>query len=475
VKIQDSPLNGPDGLHLTPIGNADRFLRDHGENLRWVEGRGNAGTFFWWDGLRWQEDNPQATELAQQTVRDLRKLVEMATKNNCDPREVEQYLTFWKNSEAAYKVGEILILARSRIVVDRGAFDADPDILGVENGLLDLRDGTFRAPVREDMLTKQCNVVFDETAQCPQWDKFLVETTQNDPELIRYLRQCAGIFLTGHQREHLFFVIVGPGSTGKTTYCETLTFVLGDYSCGVDPNTLAMGKAEGGRARPDIAKLPGMRLVLANESRAGLKLDEGLVKSLTGGDTWTGRMLFENEFDFKPMFKLVIRTNAEPQFDGSDSGMQRRIKKIPFVHIITEQAKDASLQEKLKNEAAGILNWALTGLQDYQKNGLIEPGIVRKVTAEYIASLDIIGQFISERCEVGAGFKVGAQELYTEFVMWSTARGPHLPVGDKRFSSDLGSRNFAYKHTNKGKVWIGIKIAAIGRFADDANEPTLAA
>ena len=96
MKIQKSALNAPDGLHITSVGNRDRFLRDYGENLRWVEGSkaNSAGTFFWWNGLRWQADNPQAAELALQTVRDLRKLVEMATKNNCDPREIEQYLKF---------------------------------------------------------------------------------------------------------------------------------------------------------------------------------------------------------------------------------------------------------------------------------------------------------------------------------------------------------------------------------------------
>jgi putative DNA primase/helicase len=458
---ESSPINAPDGLHLNSLGNADRFLRDYGQDFRWVQGRGSsAGTFFWWNGMRWCEDNPQANQMAVQTVRDLRKLYLMATKQNYPSQEIEEYVNFWNKSEAAYKVGEILTLARSRIVIDRVAFDSDVELFGVENGVVDLRDCSFRAPTREDLITKQANVSFDPDATCPLWDSFLLETTRNDLELIRYLQQCVGITLTGNQKEHLFFIIVGQGGTGKTSFCEALKFMFGEYACGIDPNSLGAGKVEGGRARPDLAKLHGVRLVLANESRAGLKLDEGLVKAITGGDTWTGRFLFENEFDYKPAFKLWLRTNSEPVFDGADSGMQRRIKKLPFYNVVKKhKAEDTELPTKLKAEAAGILNWGIKGLQDYQKNGLIEPAIVRQVTADYIHSLDTIGNFIDERCVRGAEYKVPANTLYTDYVVWMHGRNAQ-PIGDKRFKSDLGARGIDSKRTNQGSQFVGLKIAS---------------
>jgi putative DNA primase/helicase len=326
-QILGGPISGPDGLSLTSIGNSDRFLRDHGAVLCWIEGTGlhSGGTFFHWSGRRWQANNPKAIALGQQTTRDLRKLVDLAVKEQCDSREVEGLVKFWKTSEADYEVREILSLASRRVVIDRGKFDSDPDLLGVRNGTIDLRDCSFRPPRKEDYITKQANVTFDPDALCPLWDEFLMVTTQKDRELIRYLQQCMGITLTGWQQEHLFFLVVGPAGTGKTTFHEVMEYLLGDYACGIDPNSLAAGKAEGGRARPDIAKLSGVRFLFANESRAGLRLDEGLCKSLTGGDTVTARNLFEADFDFRPQFKLWVRTNNQPVFDGSDTGMQRRI------------------------------------------------------------------------------------------------------------------------------------------------------
>lgn len=462
-----SPLSAPDGFHITPLGNAYRFLRDHGEGLRWIEGIGinSAGTFFAWDGTRWQENNSRAVELAQQTVRDLSKLVALAVEKGLSAPEITQLVKFWKNSEADYKVKEILSLARNHVAIDQGLFDADPDLLGVKNGVLNLRVGSFRLPAKEDLLTKQCAVSFDAEAQCPTWERFLNETAQGDVELIRYLRQCVGITLTGHQKEHLFFVIVGPAATGKSTFHEALQYMFGDYACSIDPNSLAGSKSEGGKARPDIAKLPGMRFVLANESRAGLRLDEGLIKSLSGADTFCARHLYQAEFDFKPSFKLWLRTNAEPAFDGSDTGMQRRLKKIPFTCVVSPSGRDQHLPEKLRQEAPGILNWALAGLRDYQQHGLLEPAVVKTETAEYIRSLDVIGQFISERCEEGAAFKIGAAELYQQYKTWLL--NPQYAVGEARFKSDLASRGFTRKHTEKGNVWLGIKLAT-------APMPTLA-
>src|SRR5262249_54983152 len=152
-------------------------------------------------------------------------------------------------------------------------------LFNVQNGTLDLRTGEFREADRTDYITKVATVTFDRASECPQWEKFLHDTVKCDAEMLRYIRQCAGICLTGETRHHLFFIVLGPGGTGKTTFQETLKFVWGDYCCGVDPNSLAASKAETARARPDLAKLPGVRLAFANESRAGLRLDEGLLKS----------------------------------------------------------------------------------------------------------------------------------------------------------------------------------------------------
>jgi putative DNA primase/helicase len=443
------------------MGNADRFLRDYKKDVLWVEGStmNSSGTFYCWDGRRWQANNAKAMLLARETVSNLKRLIAMAADAGLKSDVVKGLVKFWSSCENDHKVREILDLARWHIVIRQGRFDADPDLLGVRNGVVDLRTGTIREAVREDYITKSCNVAFDEHATCPQWEQFLLETAQGDYSLICYLQQCVGISLTGHTKEHLFFIVIGPGGTGKSTFCETIKYVWGDYAVGVDPNSLAASiKAEGGRARPDIARLPGARLAFANETRKGLQLDVGLIKALTGDDTIQARHLYQAEFDFKPTHKLWLRTNEEPQFDGADDGMGRRVKKIPFVNKVKNRKnEDTSLPGKLRAEAAGILNWAIHGLLAYQKHGLLEPAIVQSETAEYLKSLDILAQFIEEECEIGP-FKQPAGDLYQGYRTWIDGRGQKA-LGSPRFKADLQARGFKceVERTNQ-RLWYGLRL-----------------
>lgn len=459
-------LDGPDGLHLTSLGNAERFLRDYRRDVLWLEGPtiNSAGTFYCWDGQRWQADNAKAVLKARETVSGLAKLVTQAVDAGQTSATVKTLVNFWRSCETSHKVEEILQSARWELRIKQGEFDADPNLVGVRNGVVDLRSGKSRPATREDHITKQANADFDEFATCPTWERFLLETTARNCELIAYLAQCAGISLTGDTREHLFFLIIGPAGTGKSTFCETIKYVWGDYCIGIDPNSLAASmRAEGGRARPDIARLPGVRLAFANETRKSLQLDAGLVKALTGGDTVQARHLYQAEFDFKPTHKLWLRTNEEPQFDGGDTGMQRRVKKIPFTNQV--KAQDPSLPEKLRSEAAGILNWAIRGLLSYREHGLIEPAIVLTETAEYIKSLDTMAQFIEEECESGP-YVQSAGGLYNRYRDWIEARGQKA-LGSPRFRADLQAKGFQWERDETGRFFRGLRLRSA--YCDSAD------
>jgi P4 family phage/plasmid primase-like protien len=455
---QVTELHGPDGINMTEMGNAERVLLAHKENILWVSGsNGNsAGMFFVWTGQRWEEDTAaKVPGMVKSVLRGLNTLVRAAVDQRYDSKNVEKVVAFWKQSEQEFMVRDVVKLIRPDVAIDRGKFDADPLLFNVQNGTLDLRTGEFRDAEREDYMTKVANVMFDKAAECPQWEKFLIETVKGDEEMLRYLRQCAGICLTGETRHHLFFIVLGPGGTGKTTFQETLKFVWGDYCCGVDPNSLAAGKAEMARARPDLAKLPGVRLAFANESRAGLRLDEGLLKSLVGGDTVTARQLYQAEFDFVPQYKLWLRTNERPVFDGADTGMQRRVRLILFDHIV--EHKDSELPRRLRGEASGVLNWALTGLKDYQQNGLKEPESVLRASREYTDSLDIIKQFFMDCIETAPTYEEEAGLLYGRYEIWCE-REHHRAYGNRRFAAELETRGFRKLHTRKGKVWVGLRV-----------------
>src|ERR1035437_3258154 len=135
-----SELDGPDGLHVTSMGNAERFLRAHSDNVLWVEGPQltSPGTFYVWNGKHWQPDNRQAVLLAQQTVSNLKQLVSLAVDSNLKSDAIKALVNFWRSCENDHKAGEILDLARWKLAVKQGTFDADPDLLGVQNGVVDL-------------------------------------------------------------------------------------------------------------------------------------------------------------------------------------------------------------------------------------------------------------------------------------------------------------------------------------------------
>jgi len=457
-RVQESDvLEGPDGINCTEFGNAERVLLAHREELARISGTTaqSAGTFYHFDGQRWQRDDAgRVRELVKATMRSLGQLVSHAAVI-WPAKKVTELAGFWSRSEQEYMVRDVIAIMRSSVAVDRGLFDANRMLFGVQNGVIELETGLFRECLREDFSTKQANVEFNKTAECPLWLKFMKETTANDRELMRYLQQCAGICLTGEVEEHLFFIVLGRAGTGKTTFQETLKYVWGDYCCGIDPNSLAAAKIESARARPDLAKLPGMRLVFANESRAGLRLDEGLLKSLVGSDTITCRELYQAEFDFIPQFKLWLRTNERPVFDGADTGMQRRVRLVMFDEIV--QHKDTQLLKKLRKEGSGILNWALAGLKDYQTNGLVESERVLAKTQEYIESLDIVKQFLTECCEQQPSYTQDSATVASAYRAWCDHE-KIMPYGHKRFSAELETRGFVKEHTRTGKVWRGLKV-----------------
>src|SRR5207245_4784492 len=174
------------------------------------------------------------------------------------------------------------------------------------------------------------------------------------------------------------------------------------------------------------------RMAFANEGQAGLYLDAGLVKSLTGNDTIPARFLFQNEFSYVPQFKVWLRTNYKPFFDGSDEALNQRIKLLPFENQIPPEKQDLNLQKRLRAEFAGILNWMLTGWLDYQKHGLIVPDVVRKHTEEYVESQDVLLQFFAEETVEGAEFNACKQALYLAYKAWCEDRGER-PFSSKRF------------------------------------------
>ena len=236
--------------------------------------------------------------------------------------------------------------------------DADPLLLGVRNGVIDLRDQTFRPARKEDYVTKRANVDHDPQATCPNWEAFL-ETIHPDRAMIPYIQRCLGYMLTGLTGEEVMFIFWGGGANGKSTMRETMFSLMGDYAMAADAGLLIAKKQQGG-ATPEVARLHGRRLVTINETEAGDVLAEARVKFITGHDTISARRLYEDDFDFAPTHKTILTTQHKPIIKGTDEGIWRRLHLWAFLHTFPKEERDVTFRGRvLMPELPGILNWAL--------------------------------------------------------------------------------------------------------------------
>jgi putative DNA primase/helicase len=324
-------------------------------------------------------------------------------------------------SQAEARLKAMVSLAESEdsVVFAAHKLDADPWLLGVQNGVVDLKTGQFRPARQGDLITKRAEVAFDAAAKCPEWLKFLDTVTGGDADLQSYIQRTVGYTLTGSVREEVLFVLYGTGSNGKSTFRETVHSLLGNYALAADAGLLIERKTPGG-ATPELARLKGRRLISINETSENDHLNEARVKFITSQDKITARNLYQDFFDFDPSHKTFLTTNHKPIIRGTDIGIWRRIHLLPFTVAIRADKVEKDFRERrLMPELPGILNWALAGLAAYREQGLNPPVTVLASTQEYRADMDVVGQWIADRCEQDPNARVPTSLAYNDYSRWA--------------------------------------------------------
>lgn len=438
---------------MTDMGNAQRLVALFGHGLRYCH---LWGKWLVWDGRRWNvDDTGGIVRCAKETARSIRE--EAADCDDGD--QAKALMKHAIRSEAEARVKAMITLAQSEpgIPVTPDDLDADPWLLCVANGTVDLRTGELREHRRDDLITRWTPVAYDQRAACPQWLAFLDQIMAGKESLLHFLQRAAGYSLTGSTGERALFFLYGSGANGKSTFLETLKAALGDYAMRTPTETLL---AKQDVAIPnDVARLKGARFVSASEAEEGKRLAESLVKSLTGGDTISARFMRGEWFDFKPEFKLWLATNHKPIIRGTDKGIWDRIRLIPFEVRIPDDEQDKSLPSKLMQELEGVFAWAVQGCLDWRQHGLGMPHEVREAVASYRSEMDILAAFLDDRCVVQAGARAGATELFDAYKAWCEASGER-PITQRMLGIKLRERGFESRRAgaNGGIVWFGIGI-----------------
>jgi putative DNA primase/helicase len=426
----------PQEFRLTDLGNAERLVHYHGQDLRYCRAMGG---WLIWDGRRWAQDKTGEVERrAKVTVRSI--YAEAETQE--DDQKRKALAGYAMGSENKCKIEAMVKLAQSEagVVARPEHFDTDPYMLNCSNGTLDLRSGELRPHRREDMITSLAPVEYDPKAKCPRFEEFIGRIMGHSQELISYLQRALGYSLTGITVEQCWFFCHGTGANGKSTLLNTVQHVMGDYGKQSSPETILAKRGDDG-PRNDLARLKGARLVGISEPNPSKRLDEAIVKMLTGEDRITCRFLNKEFFEYIATFKLFILANHKPDVQGTDHAFWRRVHLIPFAATIPPCEQDPHLGERLKAESSGILRWMVQGCLDWQNQGLNRPPEVLEATEEYREETDPLTDFIADECDVGAGKRVATRALYERYREYCGRNGQR-PLSQKVFGGALSGKGF---------------------------------
>lgn len=478
---------------LTDLGNAERFRERYRNRLLWCPAVG----WLAWDGKRWSRDGADdLVKIAEHdTVRAIQDEADEVRDSGlkgevtggCDyvydvKKETrnlysDKIASWGRSSEALNKLGALSKRGAPYFAIGIDKLDADKMKINVNNGTLVVSrraEGDvigFKPHDPADLITKISPVDYDKNAVCPEYDKFL-NRVQPSAEMRAFIHQWLGLSMTGDVSEQKLAYFYGKGGNGKSVLVDACSHVVGDYGETVPIETfLDHGKSRGaGQATPDLAILPGVRMLRTSEPEKNSKLAEAMVKLVTGGEPIQARHLNRDFFKFYPQFKLTMSGNYRPTISGTDEGIWRRLRLVPFNVSIPKEERDTHLPEKLRAEASGILNRLLDGLRSWCDKGLIEPDEVTLATAEYRASSDSLGRFLSSCVEDAAGERVQSSVLHQVYEAWCKSSG-ETAWKNKGFTMAMEDRG--YKRKQSDVMWfLDIKlIRHVHDFIDADGNP----
>ncbi len=449
-------LPGEDAEYpLTELGNAERLVARHGHEVRHL---GPTSQWLAYGDGRWATDERgTVTGWMRETVRAIRN-----EADGLDPKTAAPILSWAKSSESRARLESSLKLAQDLpgVAMLPKDFDLNQTLLNVRNGTLDLRSGELREHRPEDHLRRQVPVEYDPDAQAPMFEAFL-RRVQPSTEMRAFLQRAAGYSATGATSEQKLLLLHSSGQSGKSTLVELIFDLLGDYAKTLPAETLA--QRNGDRIPNDVARLDGARFVSVIEFDDSARLNERLVKQLTGGDTVTARFMRGEFFDFRPQCTIWVSSNHRPVVTGTDEGIWRRFLLVDFPVHIPDHERDDSLGERIrKAELPGLLRWVVEGAVAWHKEGLNPPASVLRATDDYRADSDLLGSFLDEACDVVAEASVSKADLYDRYTEWCRAGGlrPATKIAFGRMLKERSGLDVAEDRVGKAKVhvWLGLRL-----------------
>lgn len=433
-------------------GNADRFVDRYGNlyKFSYVEKK-----FYIYDGTKWTiDDRGSIRKLIDEMIESMKNEKIIHSEEIPEEDAKEFFQKFYKKTRGTQSKKNITDELKHRRPVTPDSFDKDDMLLNVSNGYIDLTSRELYKHDIDKMFSQKANTDYSEKMQPSVWLDFLNDIFAGDKEVIRYIQKALGYSLTGSTREQVMFILHGKGRNGKSIFVETIAEILGDYSNNMQAKSLMVKKND--NVNTDIARLSKARFVTSSEPNEGFRFDEGLIKQITGGDKVTARFLYAEEFEYTPKFKIWVSTNHKPIIRGTDDGIWRRLILIPFEVQIPEEKVDKDLKYKLLREAPAILNWMTEGAYMWMQEGLNMPEKLKSAGQSYRTEMDVIEQFIEEKCRRIEGGKSIANELYETYKKWADDNNEYK-MDKNKFGKKMKEK-FDSKRMNTGVNYFGIEI-----------------
>lgn len=439
-------------MELAPLPNdivtedalAASFVARHGSDWRHVA---LARSWRRWDGCRWVADGPRS-------VIDVLRTLCRETAATLGARGDAKRLGSWKTLQAVERIAS----TDPAVAAMPDDFDADPNLLNTPGGVIDLRTGEITPCNPAALMTKIAGAAPD--GAYPRWLRFIDEITDGDPEMAGYLQRMAGYCLTGSTEEQVFFFLHGHGANGKSILLDTIAAAMGDYAKTAPFETFAASNNPGHPT--DLAGLVGARLVAVTETERNRTWAESRIKSITGGDAISARVMRGNFFEFRPTFKLMIAGNHLPRLSSFGEAMRRRLHLVPFRVTFPPDTRDLRLRERLRAELGGVLSWMIDGCAEWRRIGLAPPEAVTGAAQAYFEAEDVIGQWLSEHCDLGADHRATSASLYADWSRYADAGG--YPSGTQRaLATELETRGFESVRGAGGiRGWRGLALKRRG-------------
>jgi putative DNA primase/helicase len=452
----------------TDLANAIRLARNFGHKLAFVPGLG----WMMFDGV-WRRNELDARGIAagigkivtEEAAEITEKIKNANSENECETlKKARDALLKWaRGSENAGKIDATLRVAEPLLQLEHHHLDADPHLLGCKNGVVDLSTGQLRPLQQSDFITQTTSIDFDPAAKSPLFIRFLTDVFKGEAELIAWWKVFCGYAATACVSEHILPVAFGQGGNGKSTLLGIMQHVLGSYAMSATPGMLIESGSD--RHTTELMDMRGARLVVSSESGQDADLNEERVKLLTGGDKIRARAMRQDAIEFSPTHKIILLTNHKPRIKGTDSGIWRRLRLVPFLAAFDASKIDKKMPEKLLAEASGILAWIIEGAREWIANGFPACAVIDEASVQYREESDVLGNFLRDECQLDIQLSTPQKTVYERYQTWAVDNG-HFPLSNTMLAKRLVERGTIKREVGTGNAKI---LRGIGLKNDETD------